>query len=455
MTYEDALTFINSLLSVERVPKIPSETSKLQRVKDLLYRVGDPHRRLAIVLVAGTKGKGSTAAMLASIMQRSGLRVGLYTKPHLVDYRERIQVNGTLIAPEALTRVVEVLQPHVEAMRDQPYGPPTYFDVSVALAFLHFSEIGVDLAVMEVGLGGRLDATNIADPVASVVTPVSYDHMEILGTTLDAIAREKAGIIRTHGVVVSAPQAPEALASIIDVCARQEAKLWLVDEVMRWQGLSTTPYEQSFALSGPWGDYGTLALPLIGAHQLVNAATATATAELLRERGFPLVPEAIREGLAALRWPARIEVLREHPYVVVDVAHNPASIGALRQVLEGLFSGRRIVLVFGMVATHDHRACTSLIAPLAEVAIVTTPQHVRPLPARVLAEEVGRYVARVEVVEDRTAAVERALELADAEDVVVITGSFFLVGDVREALRRKQPGAARTPLHPPLASSLD
>ncbi len=382
--------------------------------------------------------------MLGAILERSGVQVGLYTKPHLVDYRERIRINDTMIAPDALAAVIDQLQPHIEGMRDHPYGLPTYFEVSVAAAFLYFAAQKVDLAVMEVGLGGRLDATNIADPLVSVITPISYDHMDVLGTTLDAIAREKAGIVRSRGTVVSAPQAPEALAAIIDVCTRQDARLWFVDKRMHWKVLHSTLHGQTIALSGPEADYGDVVIPLLGNHQVINAATAVATAEALRERGFHLLRQAVRTGLETVQWPARIEVLDGPPLIVLDVAHNPASIGALRQVLEEQFRARRMLLVFGMIATHDHRACTSLIAPLADVVIVTSPHHLRPLPASVLAEEVRRYVARVEVIEDRFAAVDRALALANPDDVVVVTGSFFLVGDVREALQRKSLRAART-----------
>ncbi len=445
MTYEDALAFLDRLLSADRPPRLPAEQAKLERVRELLRRVGDPQLRVPTVLIAGTKGKGSTAAMLAAVMEHAGLRVGLYTKPHLVDFRERIRINGTLIPPQALADVIERLEAPVETMRAHPLGLPTYFDVSVAAAFLYFADHQVDLELMEVGLGGRLDATNIADPLISVITPISYDHMEVLGSTLDAIAREKAGIVRPEGLVISAPQVPEALAAIIDVCTRRHARLWLVDDRMHWAELRTTLHAQSFTLSGPTEDYGELIVPLLGAHQIINAATAVATAEGLHERGLPLTTAAVRAGLAGVQWPARIEVVGERPYVVLDVAHNPASIGALRQVLEALFRGRRMVLVFGMIATHDYRACTSLIAPLAEIAVVTVPHHLRPLPAPELAEEVRRYVARVEVVEDRFAAVERALALAGPEDVVVITGSFFLVGDVREVVQRKSSGQARTP----------
>lgn len=436
LTYRDALAFIDGLLSRERTPAPVAEAAKLRRVERLLTLLGGPHRRIPTVLIAGTKGKGSTAVMLASIMQAAGHRVGLYTKPHLVDYRERFRVNGELIGEEVLTRLVEKIRPHVETMEEQAEGPPSYFEASVALAFLYFADTNVDLAVVEVGLGGRLDPTNIAEPVLSVLTPVSFDHMDALGDTLDNIAREKAGIIRPEGAVASAPQSPEALAAIIDVCARLDAKLWLVEDIMTWRPERTSLHAQAFELRGPWHGYGSLSISLVGAHQRTNAATAVAAAEILGEREFPISLDAVKNGLAAVRWPARVEVLRERPYVVADVAHNPASIGALRETLEQLFPGRRIILVFGMVATHDHRATTSLIAPLADAVIATTPKHIKPLPGRVLADEAARYVRHVEVIDDRLAAACRALELAGPDDVVVITGSFFLVGEIREALMK-------------------
>lgn len=444
MPLPEALAYIDGLLERTR-PAVPGdERIKLRRVRDLLGRLGDPQRAVPTVLVAGTKGKGSTAAMMASVLHAAGYRVGLYTKPHLLDYRERVRVNGELIPPETLAAAVDVIAPHADAMAAGPDGVPSYFEVSVAIAFWHFAREGADLAVVEVGLGGRLDATNVADPRLSVITPVSFDHMDVLGTTLGAIAREKAGIVRPGGVVVSAPQAPEALASIIDVCARLGADLTLADERMRIRPISSTLYDQAFALDGPARSYGTLRLPLVGAHQLTNVTTAVAALEVLGRRGFPATTASVRDGLAALRWPARVEVVHERPYVVVDVAHNPASIAALRQTLETLFPGRRIILVFGMVATHDHRASTSLIAPLADVVITTTPHHAKPLPAAVLAEEAVRFTPRVEVIDDRRAALDRALALARNEDVVVVAGSFFLVGEALEALHRNGREPTRT-----------
>lgn len=434
MTYDEALGFIFGLLDRDGAPVVGYDDRRLLRMEQLLSALEDPHRRLRTVLVAGTKGKGSTAIMLASILQAAGRTVGLYTKPHLLDYRERIRINGTLIPPDALIEHVARVRPHVDAMRGQPLGVPTYFEVSVALGLDYFAHHAVDVAIMEVGLGGRLDATNVAEPILSVITPVSFDHMEVLGRTLDAIAREKAGIIHPYGRVVSAPQAPEALAEIINVCNAQHASLAVADEIMQWGLVAATLYSQTFRLRSPSQDYGDLILPLVGAHQLANAATAVAAAEALSRRGFPYFPGAVADGLASLRWPARVEVISEQPAIVLDVAHNPASIGALRRALEALFPGRRFILVMGMVATHDHRASTSLIAPLAQTVITTTPQHVRPLPAVALAAEARRYAAEVEVIPDRFAAVDRALALAGPDDVIVITGSFFLVGDVREHL---------------------
>ncbi len=449
MTYEESLAFIDSLLSRDGAPVIGYEERRLRRMEDLLARMGDPHRQLRSILVAGTKGKGSTAVMLSSILEAAGRSVGLYTKPHLVEYRERMRVDGHLIAPDALADHATRIRPHVEAMRTGALGPPTYFEVSVALAFAYFLAQAVDVAIMEVGLGGRLDATNVADPILSVITPVSFDHMEVLGQTLESITREKAGIIRPRGNVVSAPQAPEALAEIIDICTVQQASLVVADEVMQWQSLSTTVHDQTFRLRGPARDYGDLALPLVGEHQLTNAATAVAAAEVLSAHGFPFVRGAVREGFASLRWPARVEVIRERPAVVLDVAHNPASIGALRHALDALFPGRRFLLVIAMVATHDHRASMRLIAPLADTIIATTPQHIRPLPAATLAEEAARYAPHVEVIADRFAAVDRALALAGPDDVVVVAGSFFLVGDVRERLLEstRSPQSSRSPSH--------
>ncbi len=439
MTYAAALQYLDSLIRADR-PRQPYHDVKLTRMRHLLGLLGDPHRRLRAVLVAGTKGKGSTAVMIAEIFRAQGLRVGLTVKPHLVDYRERIQVAGHKITRADLAALVERVRPAVEASRDLPWGPPTYVETTVAMAFLYFVEVRVDLAVVEVGIGGRLDATNVLEPLVSIITPISYDHTEVLGDTLTAIATEKAGIVRAGGRVVSAPQPDEALRAIDRVCEEKHAHLVLVgrDVVVR---LETSSLEGVRAtIRGLRATY-PIRVPLLGRHQAVNAATAVAAVELLADASIPVGADAVRRGLAAVRWPARVELIDTAPYTLIDVGHNPASMAALRDTFRELLGGRRLILVFGMLATKDYRTVTAMIAPLADAIITTTPDNPHALPAEELAAEARRHTSRVTAVPDRREAVERGRTLAGPEDVLLITGSFYLVGEAREWLRRRKPAA--------------
>ncbi len=400
MTEGEAVRFLFGLLDGGRYPRPPGREANLVRTRRLLARLGHPERGLTTVLVAGTKGKGSTAAMLAAMEAAAGRRVGLYTKPHLVDYRERVQVDGAPIAEEELARLVADLRPAVEAGASDPEGVPTYFEASVALALLCFHRKGVELAVLEVGVGGRLDATNVCDPRLSVITPISYDHTDVLGRTLAAIAGEKAGIVRPGRPVVVAPQPQEAEDALREACAQAGAALVRVADRARWETRAMSACGQVVRLRGA-RDYGALRLPLVGRHQALNAAAALVAAEELAAAGFPLPPEAVRRGLEGLRWPARVEVVRERPVGVVDVAHNVAAMCALRDALLEVWPGRRLILVFGMVASHDHEGPSAVIAPLADLVITTTPDHLRPVDPQALAEVVRAYAPRVEVEPDR------------------------------------------------------
>jgi dihydrofolate synthase / folylpolyglutamate synthase len=437
MTYAAALRYLDSLIRSDR-PRRPYGDEKLSRMRHLLAGLGDPHRRLRTVLVAGTKGKGSTAVMIAEILRAHGLRVGLTVKPHLVDYRERIQVSGHKISRADLAALVAQVRPEIEARRDLIWGPATYVETTVAIALLYFVRQRVDVAVVEVGIGGRLDATNVLDPLVSVITPISYDHTEILGETLTAIATEKAGIIRSGGSVVSAPQPEEALSVIARTCETERARLVLVgrDVAVRVEKSSLRGVRAT--VQGLTETY-PIRVPLLGRHQAVNAATAIAAIELLREQSIQVDATAIRRGLAAVRWPARVELIDTAPYTIIDVGHNPASMEALRDTLQQLLGGRRLILVFGMLATKDYRTVAAMIAPLADTIVTTTPDNPHALAADRLAEEVRRHAAAVLVVPDRRAAVERGRALAGPEDVLVITGSFYLVGEAREWLRRRTP----------------
>lgn len=440
MTYAAALRFLDGLIRADQ-PRQPYHEVKLARMFHLLGLLGDPHRRLKTVLVAGTKGKGSTAVMIAGILRAQGLRVGLTVKPHLTDYRERIQLAGRMIPRAALATLVEQVRPAVEAGRALPWGPPTYVETTVAMAFLYFAQQQVDLAVVEVGIGGRLDATNVLDPLVAVLTPISYDHTEILGATLTEIATEKGGIIRAGGRVAASPQPDEALRTIARASEAQHARLVLVgrDVEARIEAVSLAGVRAT--IRGLRGTY-PIRLPLLGRHQGVNAATAIAAVELLADQVGPVSAGAVRRGLAAVRWPARVELIDTRPYTIVDMGHNPASMAALRETLQELLGGRRLVLVFGMLETKDYRTVTAMIAPLADAVVTTTPDNPHALPAAVLAAEVRKYTARVTALPDRRAAVEHGRALAGPEDVLVVTGSVYLVGEAREWLRRRKPAAS-------------
>ena len=440
MTYAAALRFLDGLIRADQ-PRQPYREVKLARMFHLLGLLGDPHRRLKTVLVAGTKGKGSTAVMIAGILRAQGLRVGLTVKPHLTDYRERIQLAGRMIPRAALAALVEQVRPAVEAGPTLAWGPPTYVETTVAMAFLYFAQQQVDLAVVEVGIGGRLDATNVLDPLVAVLTPISYDHTEILGATLTEIATEKAGIIRAGGRVAASPQPDEALRTIARASEAQHARLVLVgrDVEARIEAVSLAGVRAT--IRGLRGTY-PIRLPLLGRHQGVNAATAIAAVELLADRVGPVSAGAVRRGLAAVRWPARVELIDTRPYTIVDMGHNPASMAALRETLQELLGGRRLVLVFGMLETKDYRTVTAMIAPLADAVVTTTPDNPHALPAAVLAAEVRKYTARVTALPDRRAAVEHGRALAGPEDVLVVTGSVYLVGEARGWLRRRKPAAS-------------
>jgi dihydrofolate synthase / folylpolyglutamate synthase len=455
VTYAEALAYLDGLIRDPSRPRAPYHEVKLARMRALLDRVGAPDAGLLCVLVAGTKGKGSTAAMLAAILRASGARVGLTVKPHLVEYRERIQIDGRMIGQAELVFLIEAIRPAAEAMRDEPWGPPTYVEATVAAALLAFRRAGVDVAVIEVGIGGRLDATNTTDPAMSVITPISYDHMELLGHTLTEIAHEKAGILRRGRPVVSAPQPPEALRVIEEAARAADAPLVLVGRDVTCEVAAASLEGVQARIGGRRALYD-VEIPLLGRHQAANAATAVAAAEELvgrtgadaaqagpparvtgkRAAGWPggFGSDAVRAGIAAVRWPARVELVARRPCVIVDVGHNPASMAALCATLQELLGGRRLVVAFGMLATKDYRAVTALMAPLAAAVVTTTPDNPHALPARELAAEVRKYTPHVEAVDDRRAAVVRARQLTGPDDVLVVTGSFYFVGEARAQL---------------------
>jgi len=390
----------------------PDSQWKLGRTRALLDLAGAPDRRLRIALVAGTKGKGSTSAMLASILGAAGVRCGLYTKPHLQTYRERIRVDGQAISEQALDCAIERMRTCARRLPEDA-GEPTTFEVTTAIALDEFARRGCEMAVVEVGLGGRLDATNAVDPFVSLITSISYDHTAILGRTLGAIASEKAGILRAARAALLAEQRPAAARTLRRACRQIGAHCQVVE-----------PLERE--------------LPLAGAHQRQNAALAVAAASVMAEQ---VSNDAVTRGLERLRWPGRFEVVPGHPEVVLDGAHNGASAEALAATLDAYVAGRVIELVVGINRDKDARA---VLAPLVRVArsvwATCARDNPRALTADSVAELCGRLGARVTVEPDVGTAVADARSASEGDrGVVCVTGSLLLVGQARAALGLPPP----------------
>jgi dihydrofolate synthase/folylpolyglutamate synthase len=437
LTYADALSYLDSFINYERQPRVPytRQAFDLREFERFLARLGDPHRRLKSVVVAGTKGKGSTAAMIASVAQASGLKAGLYTSPHLCSIRERIRVNGELVSEEDFAALVSALMPHIEAAGMAGVRRfRTFFEILTAMALVHFQSLGVDLAVLEVGMGGRLDATNVATPLVSVITSISFDHTEVLGDTIPKIAREKAGIIKPHGLAVVAPQRPEALTVIREVCSAQGARLLDVAQELRWQPRSLSWEGSVFDLDSWTRAYPSLKMPLAGPHQLLNAATAIATAEQLQTQGVPISVHGIRRGMQQVQWEGRLETVSRRPRVVLDGAHNRESARCLCEALLTCFQYRRLILVLGISANKNLEGIIEELAPLAAVTVATRAMVPRAAPPQRVADLAVKWNAQLIVEEDTRKALGQAIAETQPDDLLLVTGSLYLVGDAKRLL---------------------
>jgi dihydrofolate synthase/folylpolyglutamate synthase len=433
MNYRAALDYILSFADYERASR-SAVVFDLRRMEMLLEKLGNPEAGAIPIQVAGTKGKGSTAAMIASILTRAGYKTGLYTSPHLHDFTERIQVDRVPIAEGEFARLVELLKPEVEAVNEfGAFGQLTTFELLTALAFAYFKERGVNFQVLETGLGGRLDATNVVKPGVCVITSISYDHTEVLGDTLTQIAREKAGIIKLGSTVVSSPQPPEAMAVIEGVCREWGVRLVKVGTDVTWERKAFSNEGQSFRLKGLKREY-SLSLPLLGEYQLENAATAVTAVEVLGERGVVVGAESIASGLMQVHWLGRLQVLRQEPWFIVDCAHNAYSAKRLAEALRQYFDFERAVLILGVSSDKDINGIVAELMPLSDTVIVTSTQHPRALEPGKLAAEFSKRGVTPEVVGDVTSAVDLALARAKPEDLICATGSIFVVAEVMEYL---------------------
>lgn len=435
MTYTEATEFLFSLRRF-------GWRLGLETIQRLLGLLDNPHSSLPSVHIGGTNGKGSTAAMLSGILQAGGYRTGLYTSPHLLGFPERIRVNGLPIPEREVTRLTALLKELSAAHfahHPVPNPPshrlphPTFFELTTAMAFLYFARQAVEAAVIEVGLGGRFDATNLLTPRVAVVTNVSLEHQEYLGQTLPEIAMEKAGIIKPGVPVVTAIQG-DGHAVIRRTAAEREAPLTHIREAYAWTIRTSGLSGQTLDLTGPLRRYDALSIPLAGRHQVENAVTAIAAAEVLEAQGYRLGEAAIRRGLTQARWPGRLQIVSDQPRILLDGAHNPAGAQALAAFLaEHRSSLNRLVLVFGVLRDKDWETMLALLGPLADQTILTHPPADRGADPHDLITA-DRYCPKVDIAADPAEGVALAREVTAPGDTILVTGSLYTVAAALRAL---------------------
>jgi len=438
LNYSQAEDYLNSFVNYEQIPGISYAQPgyDLKHLEELLNRMGNPQLAARTIHIAGTKGKGSVAAMIAQVLSDSGHETGLYTSPHLHTLRERISVDGSLISEADFAAAMAEVKPFIESMKnDSTFRQLTYFEALTALAFAYFKKKLVNFQVLEVGLGGRLDATNVAEPVVCIITPVSLDHTQILGNSLEEIAREKAGIIKPGCWVVLSPQPAEAASVINDICWEKKAKVVQAGKDITWHKTGGDLHHQSLAIESRTSKY-QVDIPLLGDFQLENAATAVAALEILTSEGFDISDTDLAQGFGRVKWPGRFHIMQENPLVLVDGAHNVASMRGLISNIKEYFNCRRIFLVFGTSCDKDIAGIINELVALSPQVIVTRAGHSRAAPLSTLAAEFSRRGIEPEIIETISEAISRALSIADRKDIVCVTGSLFVVAEALDYFSR-------------------
>jgi dihydrofolate synthase / folylpolyglutamate synthase len=433
MSYQEALDYVYSHVdySMSRSFRYSPEKFDLDRMRKFAGLLGHPEHNFKCIHVAGTKGKGSISALMANVLKKAGYKTGLYTSPHLEDYCERIQVNNQAISHEGFVDLVEEIKPFVEQVEKL-----STFELTTALAFLYFARQNVDVAVIEVGLGGRLDATNIIDPLVSVITSISMDHMAVLGDTIEKIAVEKGGIIKSGRPLVVSPQKSEVMEIFNQIAHEKQTPVYQTGKDFWYRPLEHTLEKQTFSAgkSSLNGDGGiTFTIPLLGQHQVENATTALAALQIANQYGLSISNEAIQQGFSDVFWPGRFEVLGHHPLVIVDSAHNRDSALRLKETLDDYLPGKTVLLVFGASEDKDVAGMFDELAPDVCKVIATQSIHPRAMETEIIAQIAHNHnlpVEKINMIED---ALQKALEDAKLNDTaVLVTGSLFVVAAVRE-----------------------
>ena len=440
-TYDAALRYLYSHTDYEQMLRVRynRDTFSLDRMNGLLKKLGNPHKKLTSVHIAGTKGKGSTAMMLAAMLESCGYKVGLYTSPHLCDLRERIRVNGNMISMAALTREIAKVEPILEKMRSDK---PTFFEIFTALAFDHFADQELDIVVIETGLGGRLDSTNVLTPKVCGLTSISMDHMHQLGKTLKEIATEKAGILKKSIPAVSAPQDPEAERVLRKVGKENGTKVLFagkdIDFSYRVESSRMDGCHTRVCLTTPRSRFEHLPVPVLGEHQAINCGLALALLDQLKETGMEIDDAKAIKGLNDVHLPGRMELLYKDPRVLADGAHNAASVQALMRGIGQHIPYDSMVMIFGCSGDKDIEGMMRQIATGADKVIFTraanNPRAADPKELAAMYEEYSGRVAQV--MDNLTEAIRTAGSAVSREDLICITGSFYLVGEAKQLLQK-------------------
>ena len=410
---QDPLEHLHGLKSID----IRLDLGPISR---LLDHFNNPQNAYGTILVGGTNGKGSIAAMVASILTCGGFRVGLYTSPHLIDIRERIRLDGNMISQKEMDEWIKEVKEHSTENL-------TYFEFLTAVAFLYFCQKRVDLAVLEVGMGGRLDATNVVTPLVSVISNISLDHREYLGNRLEDIAWEKGGIIKNGGNCITAVRQKHVFDFLEEICHKRGAKLFKLGREIKVD----IHGNGSFSYRGTGKRYNHLVCPLKGRHQIDNAALAAGVIDSLATKGFEVNDDAVFTGIRDVRWEGRLEILHNAPMVLVDGAHNAAGASVLSNALTEGFFYKKLILIFGVLNDKDYRTMLKKLVPRADRLIITKPDTERGLPPEAIVPVARQYSSRIEVVENSHKALERALSIADQDDLICVTGSLYLVGEMK------------------------
>jgi len=424
MNYAEAMEYIHNTLKF-------GIKLGLHNMQILLDLMGNPHRKLRFVHVAGTNGKGSTVAYISNILIESGYRVGIYTSPYIERFTERIKINGQEIGESELGRLADFVKEKVEVMLEKGENHPTEFEIVTAIAFQFFLENSCDVVVLEVGLGGRHDSTNIiGTPELSVITTISYDHMDRLGNTLEEIAFEKAGIIKESGNVVIHPQTDSVERVFCNICREKGAKLHKAD-FTQLRVIEFGIDGQKFDCDG----YKSLEISLLGEHQVRNACVAIKACEILQGKGFKITDETIRKGLKSTRWPGRMEVVNRNPLFIIDGAHNAEGAKALSNALNQYFPDKRKIFIIGVLKDKDYKSIIESVAPISYKIVAVTPNSDRALPAEELAIVLKSYCNSVLINDTIKDAVNTCMQISTTNDLICAFGSLYFIGEIRKIFK--------------------